>query len=268
MRFSISPLLLTVLLCTCGPATLDAQFPYDLDHPELLAEMPEILGEISGLGMHGDELFAIQDEDGILFRLSTADGSVRGQYAFWGEGDYEGVEVVGDAVWVTKSNGRLYEILGYGTEDQEVNEYNTWLNGDNDVEGLAYDAANHRLLLACKDDPKGNGLDKANRYIFAFDLATRKLGEEAVFSIPREDDFAPSSLAIHPLTGQLFLTSSVGNQLLVARADGTIETVKLLDKQWFPQPEGLTFAPDGTLYLSTEARYGAPGRIYRLPYAK
>ena len=248
-----------------GAQPASAPFPYALDAPELLAAMPDELQEISGLAFDGDYLLAIEDEHGVVYRLDAATGEVKDRIAFWEDGDYEGIALVGSDVWVTKSNGRLYRIRGAGTDGQEVTEFNNWLKGENDVEGLTYDPAGNRLLLACKDDPKGNGMAKENRYVFAFDLATGELGKEAAYTIPREDDFAPSSLAIHPQTGQLFLTSSVGKQLLVAKPGGGIETVRKLDKRYFPQPEGLCFSPDGTLYISTEARDGEPGRIYRLP---
>lgn len=268
MRASLKSLLFTLLLCTCGPAQLSAQFPYDLDHPELVAELPEALREISGLTLRGNELLAIEDEDGILFFLDATDGTINRRTEFWEAGDYEGLAAVGmNEVWVTKSNGRLYRITDPRSDRPKVTEFNTWLKGENDVEGLAYDAPRNRLLLACKDDPKGNGLDKDNRYLFAFDLNKLELAEEAAYSIPREDEFSPSALAIHPHTGQLFLTSSVGNRLLVADSTGRIETVRKLDKKWLPQPEGLAFTPDGTLYISTEAKDGEPARIYRLPLA-
>ena len=268
MKFSILPLLLFVFLCTCGPAPLDAQFPYNLDAPELLAEMPDILEEISGLDLRGDELIAIQDEDGLIFRIDRHTGDMLQKIEFWEEGDYEGVEFVGDDIWVVKSNGNLYQVSRAGTDAQEVTEHKTWLKGENNVEGLYYDAANRRLLLACKDDPKGNGLDKANRYIFAFDLEDNELLKDPVITIHRLEDFAPSALSVHPQTGELYLTSSRGKQLLVTTPDGDIKMLVKLDTKYFPQPEGLTFAPDGTLYISTEAVDGEPGRIYRLPCVK
>ena len=265
MPYSALLLLIAGLFCTCAPSPGFAQFPYDLERPELLAELPDELEEISGLAVDGQDLLSIEDEHGIVYRLDAATGTVKERISFWEDGDYEGITLVGADIWVTKSNGRLYRIRKAGTDGQEVTEFNNWLKGENDVEGLTYDPAGNRLLLACKDDPTGNGMAKENRYIFAFDLATEELGKEAAYTIPREDDFAPSSLAIHPLSGRLYLTSSVGKQLLVANPDGSIETVRKLDKRYFPQPEGLCFTPDGTLYISTEARDGEPGRIYRLP---
>ena len=240
----------------------------DLSKLELLARLPDQLAEISGLTVQGDELLAVEDEDGKIYRLGLSDGALRSHAEFWKDGDYEGIEVVDDELWVVKSTGTLYRVLRQGTAEQQVEKFNTWLTGDNDVEGLGYDAAGNRLLLACKTDARDDGRPKEDRYVFAFDLATRVLGKEAVYVIDRGEeleDFAPSSLAVQPGTGDVYLTSSVKNQLLVLTADGEQKGLYQLDKELLPQAEGLTFGPDGTLYLSTEARGDKPARIYKLP---
>ena len=277
MRY-LTSLLLPLFLCTCGPAPLDAQTDgqtevrteatLDLNNLTLLAEMPDELEEISGLSIQGSELLAVEDENGRVYRLRLTDGVLHGHTEFWKDGDYEGIEAVGDEVWVVKSTGTLYRILNQGTERQTVEKFNTWLTGDNDVEGLGYDATRNRLLLACKTDARDDGRPKEDRYVFAFDLTNQVLGEEAVYTIDRGkelEDFAPSALAVDPRTGEVYLTSSVGNQLLVLTAEGTKKDLYELDKNLLPQAEGLAVGSDGVLYLSTEAKGGKPASIYRLP---
>ncbi|MCP9237830.1 SdiA-regulated domain-containing protein [Lewinella sp. JB7] len=274
MHYSITWLLMLYLLAGPLPyplggsrvrAQTEASLPYRLNEPELLVTLPDELEEISGLAVRGEEILAIADERGIIYRLRRADGAILERIKFWKKGDYEGIAVAGDDIWVTKSNGRLYRVRHAGTDKQQVKEYNTWLKGGNDVEGLVYDAANDRLLLACKADVRDDGRDKDNRYIFAFDPQSGKASKKAAVVIPRDDKFSPSALAIHPISGELYLTSSVGKRLTVTTVGGDIISVQRLDEELFPQPEGLAFAADGTLYLSTEAKNGAPARIYRLP---
>ena len=254
---------------TCDPAPLGAQDNLlDLSRLELLAQLPDGLEEVSGLGLAGDELLAVADEEGEVYRLDRGTGAVKTRARFWKDGDYEGIEVVGEDVWVVKSTGTLYRIQQQGKEGQTVEKYNTWLTGENDVEGLGYDAANHRLLLACKDDARDDGRPKEDRYVFSFDLATRVLAEEAVYTIDRGEaleDFAPSALAVDPTDGKLYLTSSVEDLLLILEADGSFHSVYELDSELLPQAEGLAIGPDGILYISTEARDGKPARIYTLP---
>ncbi|WP_116107557.1 SdiA-regulated domain-containing protein [Lewinella sp. IMCC34191] len=265
MRFYLYTYLLAGLLYTCAPPPAFGQFTYQVQSPELLVELPDELEEISGLTLDGDDLLAIQDENGIIFRVSTVDGSIKERILFGDDGDYEGVALVGEDIWVAKSDGHLYQVTAAGQPDQEVTRHKTWLDQDYDVEGLYYDASNERLLLACKKDPPGNGMPKENRYVFSFDLATSQLAKEPAFTFPRYNKFSPSGLAIHPQSGDLYLTSSVGKQLAVVSTEGEIDMLINLPRKHFPQPEGICFDKDGTMYISSEARDGKPGRIYRLP---
>lgn len=290
-----TPSLFILILCTCGRALVAQTGSYDFDAPRLIGNLDTELNEISGLSIApgGQELLVVQDEAGKVFRVSIRDGRVSWATTFWKDGDYEGIEAVGNDIWVVKSTGTLYRISKAGTPQQTVAKFNTDLNSDNDVEGLAYDPLRNRLLLACKRDAKDDGNDKDGRYIFAFDLGTLTLGEKPVFTIKREAverflascpktqkhdklcsffmqrdefDLAPSALAVHPVTGQLFVTSSVGKMIMVLNPNGTIEYLHKLDKSFFPQPEGLAFAADGTLYISTEKKKDAPARVYSLDW--
>lgn len=269
---------------------------YDYASPKLIGDLPAELDEISGLSMapgHRKELLAVQDEQGKIFRINAKTGGLLWAINFWKDGDYEAIEAVGDEVWVAKSTGTLYQITNAGKPNQNVEKYNSFLSGENDVEGLAYDPTRNRLLLACKKDAKDDGNDKNGRYIYSFDLATKTLSERPVFAIEREAvknflgkcektteheklcdffitrdeyDLAPSAIAVHPKTGQLFITSSVGKVLMVLNPDGQIDHLQRLDKKLFAQPEGMAFDTDGTLYISTEKKKQAHARVYRLAY--
>lgn len=277
--------------------TLEAgyTFPYSLDEPDETFLLPMILEEISGLDLSDDgkTLAAIQDENGILFLIDRHSGQVKTETEFWKDGDYEGVEFVGDTVYVVKSNGTLYEIIHPGTDRQGVKNHKNFLSGGNDVEGLAYDQANRRLLLACKGNPGHSGKAYPDqRAVYAFDLKDKELLEEPVFLIDSDSvlsyldespgirkleklleffdpdeafGFYPSAIAIHPLSGHLYISSSVGKMLIVLHTSGRIVHIEKLKKKIHPQPEGLCFDEQGTLFISSEGR-GEQGRIHRFDY--
>lgn len=298
-------LLLLSLFCCNAPADEDEgprsitlvegfHFGYSLQDPDQSFKMPKKLKEISGLGISedGESLVAVQDENGKLFFLNRYNGEVNMEVEFWKDGDYEGVEMVGATAWVVNSAGTLYEIKNPGAKNQEVEKYNFFLDEDNDVEGLAYDRSNKRLLLACKAKAGHEKAYKHKKGIYAFSLATKTMGEEPVYFVsldsinsylekdpairklekvveffdPNSDfDFSPSAIAIHPLTGDIYLTSSIGKLLLVLSPTGQIMHIEKLSKKVHPQPEGLCFDPIGTLYLSNEGK-GEDGMIYRFNY--
>ena len=74
--------------------------------------MPESLKEISGLGITSDlqHLVAVNDEEGIVFLINKLEGKVVKEINFWNEGDYEGLEVVGNDAYVIKSSGTIYQV--------------------------------------------------------------------------------------------------------------------------------------------------------------
>ena len=263
---------------------------YSLDQPDGTFTLPEELVEISGLSLspHQTLLCAVQDEEGKIFFMDKESGELKEEIKFWKEGDYEGVEVVGDDVYVVKSTGTIYEVNKIGATDQKVTKYNSFLGKKNDVEGLCYDATQHRLLLACKGTPATGESMKDMRFkkvIYSFDLKTKLLDSLPAFTIelnhcqyylekqgttlanrekleelfsPESSDinFNPSAIAIHPFSGNIYMTSSVGKVMMILSPEGKLLYLEKMDKKIHKQPEGLTFDADGTLYVSNEGKKG------------
>ena len=86
------------------------------------------------------------------------------------------------------------------------------------------------------------------------------------FDSEEDFSFSPSAIAINPLTGNIYVTSSVGKMLLILDPEGQIMHIEKLSKKVHPQPEGLCFAPDGALYISNEGKGDHDGMIYRFNY--
>lgn len=284
---------LIFVLASCIFCTLPepSAIGYDLNAPDQSFVMHKKLMEISGLGLSADEksLVAVQDEDGIVFFINITTGKIEREVEFQDKGDYEGVEMVGEDIFVVKSTGTIYKISPSDGKYDKVEKFNFFLNEENDVEGLTYDAANHRLLLACKAKA-GQGKDfKMKKGIYGFDLTTMTLGEAPVFTVSLEDvlaylsnaayvadkdqllerfdktadefAFAPSSVAIHPITGQIYILSSVGKLLIVIDKDSQILHIEKLKKKLHTQPEGICFDKTGTMYISNEGKDDDPGKI-------
>ncbi|MCB0522066.1 MAG: SdiA-regulated domain-containing protein [Lewinellaceae bacterium] len=266
-------------------------FPYLLDQPDATFSMPKKLMEISGLGLSDDGryLLSVNDEEGKIFYLDKSDGEIREEIKFNGSGDYEGIEMVEGKIYVAKSNGNIYEVKKPGDKKQDTKTYRTDLNSANNIEGLAYDAVNGHLLLACKGKAGDGDQFKHHRAIYAFDLKQEKLLKAPVFTIDRDeikkwadngkdgitqklveffepgladDAFAPSAIAVHPTSRELYILSSVGKILVVLDAAGKITHIEPLDAAIHKQPEGICFDRDGTLFISNEGK-GGNGKIYR-----
>lgn len=261
----------------------DFHFPYEVWEPDASWKLPKKLIEISGLSyIDEDRLACVQDEKGNIYIFNVSTGEVERKISFGEDGDYEGIEVIGNDAWILKSNGTLIEVKNFmEVTPSSVQKFKTGLTRKNDAEGLAYDPLTDHLLIACKGHPfieEEEG--KEFKAIYNFNLDTKKLDLEpqhlvemdtikyyknyntmtqlgvellAYFDHSKGDlSFQPSGIAIHPITGNMYLIGSVGNLLMVFDRDGRmLAMIKLRSKYYF-QPEGICFSPDGTLYISNE----------------
>lgn len=247
---------------------LRSRYNHHPNNPDISLIPPSDLQEISGLSPAGIDsvLLSVQDEKGIIFYLHKADGRILKSEKFSGKGDYEGIEMVGDDIFVVSSKGDIYLCDSSG----ETKTYETFLNTDYDVEGLAYYSAEQVLLLACKANGKDN--DKNIRSIFSFDLSTRELnrkpflqldGKEIARQLGRVRDtpyFSPSAICSDQHS-DLYLISSVASALIVINRQGDIKSAVELDPTLHRQPEGIMIDDNGVLYIANEGRDGVP-KVY------
>ncbi|HLT48393.1 MAG TPA: SdiA-regulated domain-containing protein [Rubricoccaceae bacterium] len=238
-----------------------AAVPYRLGRPDVAFALPPALAGVSGLTPLGpDRLGAVQDGDGVLFVLDPRTGTIVSRHPFGNSGDYVGVEAVGDTVWVLQDNGTLHEIAGATGAGPARRQHATPLRSRCDPEGLGYEPASHRLLIACKAEagPELAGV----RVIYAFDLRKKRLsGRPAILFDRRPLDahgtsFKPSALAVHPRTEQIYVLSAGRRALAVLDPDGRLAAAVALPSGRYPRPEGMAFLPDGTLFIANEGDGG------------
>ncbi len=226
-------------------------------------ELPAVLKEVSGIVYLDEQRFAcVQDEDGIIFIFNTETSEIEKEIKFAGDGDYEGLALVDQNAYVVRSDGTLFEVENWRGGSPKTNEFATALTEDHNIEGLCYDATNNRLLLAIKDEEPG---DKDYKGIYEFDLDSKTLADEPAYRInltdesfknlkvkDRQDLISPSEINIHPKTGEIYILEGKDPKLLILDSNGKIKLLEELNKKDFPQAEGLTFSPEGDLFISNE----------------
>ena len=248
---------------TAAPPVVNAPLSYDLANPTQRHKLPNDLREISGLSYYKPgRLACVQDELGVVFIYDLSRKAIVDEHVFGKDGDYEGVEYVGNKLYIMRSDGELYEmtptdgvkILGNSPETKHIK---TDLPGKPDMEGLGYDPKLEALLLATKD---GKGTDKI---IYFYSLPNKMLFQGIVLKQAdlqtfenSTGEFKPSGIAVHPQTRDYYVLSSAAHQLAVLAPNGKVKSLVSLDEGALPQPEGICFAPDGTLYIASEGKKG------------
>ena len=265
-----------------GEETADA-IPYNLTKPEEKYLMPGELDEISGISWYGSGLLAcVEDENGVIYLYDLQQKRVVRRIRFAGSGDYEDVAVIKQNAYVLRSDGTLFlrsmaDLPSDGQTDLTM-QFRTPLTSANDVEGLGYDAKRNRLLIACKEKQALSGQQVEGKALYEFDPDLRRLEETPLYQISwpaagekasgkkkegeKKENFKPSGVAFHPVSHQIYLLASVGQRLIVLHPNGSLAGTVRLEPRLFRQPEGISFAPDGTLYIASEGRDGS-GYILR-----
>jgi uncharacterized protein YjiK len=235
-------------------------------------DLPVVLKEVSGIASIDSIRFAcVQDEVGSIFIYNISTSTIQEEIPFAPAGDYEGITLVNDTAWVLRADGKLFEVNTLYSKNTTITEYNTPLTASHNVEGLCYDKKNNRLLLAIKNAEPGG---KTYKGIYAFDLATKTMSAEPAFKIDmrqelksdnkkRSFEIMPSGIAIHPETKDMYITDGRNSMLLILSASGNFKTLHDLNSKEFHQPEGITFHPNGEMYISNEGAKGS-GNILKV----
>ncbi|MBB2496946.1 SdiA-regulated domain-containing protein [Aquipseudomonas ullengensis] len=226
----------------------------------------EGLADVSALTFDPDRrsLFTVTNKNSEIVELSL-DGKILRRVPMTGFGDPEAIEYISTDVYVItdERQQRLFRVhLSDDTAfvdaaDSEQLSLGIGLNGNKGFEGLAYDAANHRLFAAKERDPvriyEIHGFPQVD--------AARPFSVHIVDDPERDARLFVrdlSSLQYDERTNHLLALSDESRLVLELNADGKpISALSLLGgqhglKKGVPQAEGVAMDDQGTLYLVSE----------------
>ncbi len=240
--------------------TLATPSQYDLNNP-MEFKLPQGLNEISGLAYYPKDssVFAIIDEDGLLFKIFLNGSGTIKKWKFDKKHDFEDIVLHDSTFYVLISNGDI-ETLKFDGDSIIANKskLEDASKKTNEFESLYYDDS-LGLVMMCKDCE-----DDKKKTITAWGYSPDSMAYSSdLFSIEAEQlakkikekklHFKPSAAAINPLTHELYILSSVNKLLVIADSRGMVKEVFPLNPVIYKQPEGMTFTPWGDLLISNEA---------------
>jgi uncharacterized protein YjiK len=224
------------------------------------------LREISGLALTPDErLLAVTDEKAIVYELDYQQGAVIKSFALGDpvvRGDFEGIAVLDDTIWLMTSDGTLLAAKE-GPDGGSV-PYRKFATGHGDyceLEGLAQDRVAGTLILACKEArPNSNDL-----LLFEWSASASgiehlrdiKVPERSIVDILDKKRFSPSGIAVDPLTDERVLVAARQNAIVRLTSAGTLTSAIILPKKKrHEQPEGIEMTRDGRMLIADEGAKG------------
>jgi len=269
-----------------------AIFSYNLKNPDATFELHEELWEVSGIEWTKENgILAVQDEGGFVYFLNEKTGTMQKELNFAPKGDYESVRLVNDVIWVLQADGFLHKIQNWKSDKPKRDIIKLPFNDNNDLEGLCYDKEKNRLLIACKNSPVFGEKIKDYRAIYAFDIENEEVSQEPIYTLTMEKvnnylqknpqsyqnaavlerlkkakaiPFMPSEVAINPKNGYTYVLAGTGFAIFVFNQDNELLHIAELDEDIFVQAEGLTFADNGDMFISSEGRFnGNTAKIWR-----
>jgi hypothetical protein len=282
--YFLSVLVSFFALVACGSAEGDDgdkknKLPhYDLSKPERFG-MPERLVEISGISFNkgkSDTIYAIQDEEGKLFRLAWG---VKKQYhaKFAKGGDYEDVSIANNKVYILKSNGTIYVVDFADAVYEEIDSTTEWkgLIPKGEYESLFADEASNKLYVLCKNCESDDNKDFVSGYILQAGDSVYQTGSFSIdvesikpFTGKVKRGFRPSALTKNPITDEWFILSAVNKLLVVTDGQWKVKGAYHLDGNLFNQPEGIAFDAEGNMYISNEGDDLSSGNILKFKRRK
>jgi uncharacterized protein YjiK len=268
-------LLPLLIACSCSPGSKYTSPPhYHFNNPEII-KLPEELNEISGLSYYAKDksLFAESDEQGYIYKIPLDQPKRLKRWKVAERHDYEDIVLLDSTFYLLASNGNILTVRFAGRDSFATVKYKFPVMNNNEFESLYYEPQLRKLVMICKECDEET---KSNNTVYSFDPLQHIFGKLYVMDGKKAVDasatgaakFKPSAAAIHPITGQLFILSSVNKVIVVADRSWHIKEVYPLNSKHFYHPEGIAFDPSGGLYISNEAEEPDPATILYFEYDK
>lgn len=229
---------------------------YDLANPKII-NLPIELDEISGIAYYAKDtsVFAVIDEDGLLYKIPIMDPSKTRKWVFDKSRDYEDLLLRDSIFYALVSNGDIVSIQFKG--DSIVTEKATFSEESgkktNEFEGMYLDS--NRIIIMCKEceDDKKSKISffyfDGSTYQPYFTLDAAQIAEKME---KNKIELKASAVAVNPITNELYIISAVSKVLLVVDKSGVVKEHYTLNPKIYKQPEGMTFTPEGHLIISNE----------------
>ena len=278
-RLTVFIVIFSIFFISCKTKAQKEKFEntetYNFANPKII-NLPQSLDEISGIAYYPKDtsVFAIIDEDGLMFKVSLNRPEEVKEWRFDKQRDFEDIVYLDSTFYVMVSNGDIDKITFNGDKMAVAKvDFPNASKKVNEFESLYYSADSNKLILLCKqcEDDKKSTLssyffsDSAHQFVTYRTMETEQLFQKIG---SKKEKIKPSAAAVNPVTKELYVLCSVNKILFIQDAQGKIKEVVKLDPVLYKQPEGMAFTPTGDLIISNEVAEGGYATLLLLKNKK
>ncbi|MCW3117820.1 MAG: hypothetical protein JWM28_1902 [Chitinophagaceae bacterium] len=255
-------------LVACGQKNKTYQSPpgYNLNKP-FVVKLPSELFEISGMAYYkkDNSLFVESDNKGAVYKIFLNNVKDIRKWKFGQKRNYEDILFHDSVFYVINDDGDI-TALRFLNDSFVTSECKFPEKGNFEFETLYFDDKLQKMILICKDCETDK---KTAVSTYEFDPQTCTYSNSYTIDAgtivekdgPKTIKFKPSAAAVNPASGELYILSSVNKLLVVMDSSRKIKESYKLDAAIFNHPEGLTFTPDGSMFISNEGDNLSPATI-------
>lgn len=230
---------------------------YDISKPQIIS-LGKDLEEISGIYAAGQQLYAISDDKGHIYKIDLSNPTLLESWKFDKSRNYEDVLLINNTIYVLNSNGDLVSFDLPLKEPINPTRFKfPFEKGEFEI--LYYDPGLKQIMLICKDCENDK---KKSVTVYSFDPVSLKYSKPSFLidakkiaeALGKKDvRFKPSAATIRPGTNDVYIISSINKLLVIASTTGDIKQVVQLNPGIFKQPEGIAFTAAGDMIISNES---------------
>lgn len=240
--------------------------------------LPAVLREVSGVAIDRQgRLHLVQDERGVRYVYDWAADRITDEVRWAEDGDFEGIATDADTTgaprfWMIRSDGWLYAAFAERPSVSERLEVGYWA----DFEGVGFDAQRQQLWVVSKEaaSPSVQHLYgvhpetlEINGSLALSKAALRRYCARSGMACDWSNEafpLSPSGIAVHPITGHIYVLAAREHALCVLDDTGEVLFLGQFSEGLLPQAEGIAFFENGDLVLASED--DRRGRLVRFAY--
>lgn len=267
--YYLSVLLALLVFSRCGAQqkNKNPNSSYDLANPQKIIDLPKQLTDISGIAYYNNAVYAIDDDHGYVYKVPLTDKPDVEKWEFAQPQDYEDIVLLNNTFYILSSKGKIVSFpFAFPVKDVKESELNS--KGKNEFEILYYAPQTNRLIMLCKECKEDK---KDENTAWAYNTGTHTFEKQPAYILLQKDiekvlgdgisRFKPSAAAVHPLTGEVYIVSSINKLLVVLDKNHKVTAAYPLNETLFKQPEGIAFTPEGDMIISNEYAHSGTANL-------